>query len=183
MALKKIVLDTMGAAALIFIAVLAVRFLRIKSAEASSTELSKTYANAAYSFELKMPEDFSAWPPNGTAGRDASGALTGQLVVLQNLKGDAIQLAVTPDDRASPDNIFNVDDLEREAPYVDVSQAQPVQLAQGVTGMTFTEGPYPPATASTDVLMFTYRGNLYVLSADTKDRALFEATMDTWTFI
>jgi hypothetical protein len=49
--------------------------------------------------------------------------------------------------------------------------------------MTFTVGGPPPAPTSADVLMFTYRGNLYVLTAPTKDRALFEAMMETWKFI
>jgi hypothetical protein len=150
------------------------------TASASPTALAKTYKNTDYGFALKMPADFSAYPPNASPGRDATGAKTGEAIVLQNQKGDMVQIVITPDDRASPDNTFTATDLEREAPYVDPSDAQPVQLAQGVTGMTFTE---PAADgASTDALIFTYRGNLYELSANTTDRALFEAMMETWSF-
>jgi hypothetical protein len=172
-----------GAAVFVAFVALAIYFLATFSAEASLAALTKTYSNPAWGFMLKMPADFSAYPPNATPGRDATGALTGQAIVLQNAEGDSLQIVVTPSELASPDNTFTVADLAREAPDVDPSLAQPVQLASGVTGMTFTQGGPPPAPTSEDVLMFTYRGNLYVLTAPTKDRALFEAMMETWTFL
>jgi hypothetical protein len=178
MALKKTAVITGAAATLV---ALAIGGFSLRSSAASV--LTKTYTNAAYGFALKMPADFSAYPPNASPARDATGALTGQAIVLQNTAGDAVQIVVTPADKASPDNTFTATDLQREAPYIDPSEAQSVDLASGVTGMTFTVGGPPPAPTSSDVLMFTYRGNLYVLTAPTKDRALLEAMMETWTFL
>jgi hypothetical protein len=48
---------------------------------------------------LKMPADFSAYPPNATPERDETGAPTGQAIVLQNTSGTAVQIEVTPDTR------------------------------------------------------------------------------------
>jgi hypothetical protein len=171
--------------AILFVALVAsaVYVLATVSAEASPVALTKTYSNPAWGFALKMPADFSAYPPHATPDRDATGAPTGQAIVLQNQKGDSLQIVITPSDKASPDNTITAADLEREAPDVDPSEAQSVQLPSGVTGMTFTQGVPPPAPTTADVLIFTYRGNLYVLTAPTKDRTLFEAMVETWTFI
>jgi hypothetical protein len=102
---------------------------------------------------------------------DATGAPIGQAIFLQNHKGDSLQIVVTHSDKASPDNTFTVADLKREAPYVDPSDAQSVQLASGVSGMIFTEGGPPPASTSADVLIFTFRGNLYETWADVRRSA------------
>jgi hypothetical protein len=145
--------------------------------------LTQTYRNTDWGFSLRMPADFSAYPSDGNAGRDENGNLTGETIVLQNPGGDAVQIEVTPDNRASADNTFTADDLAREAPYIDPTTAQSVQLPQDVTGISFTlTGSAAAYGTSTDVLMFTYRDNLYEVTADTKDRALFEAIMDTWRF-
>jgi len=91
---------------------------------------------------------------------------------------------MTPDDKASSDNTFTPTDLEREAPDVDPSDAQQVELAQkngqSVTGMTFSQ-PAADGTA-TDVLIFTFRGKSLRIKCRHKRRPLFEAMMDTWSF-
>src|ERR1700730_2363275 len=71
------------------------------SADATSTALTRTYTNDAYGFTLKMPDDFSAYPPDATPHLDADGKPTGQAIVLQNKKGEMVQIVVTADDRAS----------------------------------------------------------------------------------
>ena len=182
MPLPKSAVQLFGAIIVISLAALAIHVLASFNADASPA-LTKTYSNAAWGFMLKMPADFAAYPPNAIPERHDTGAPTGQAIVLQNKSGAAVQIVVMQSDRASPDNTFTAADLAREAPDIDPSDAQPVQLASGVTGMTFTQEVPPPAPTSADVLMFTYRGNLYVLNAPTKDRALFEAMMETWTFI
>ena len=178
----KSAVQLIGAVIFVALGALAIHFLAAFSVDASPA-LTKTYSNAAWGFTLKMPADFSAYPPNATPQRDETGAPTIQAIVLQNKSGAAVQIVVMQSDRASPDNAFTAADLAREAPDIDPSDARPVQLASGVTGMTFTQEVPPPAPTSADVLMLTYRGNLYVLNAPTKDRALFEAIMATWKFI
>ena len=145
--------------------------------------LSKTYANAAYGFSLKVPADFSAYPPDASPVRDSTGALTGQAIVLKNAAGAAVQIVATMDTRSSPSNILTVEDIEQQAPYLDLSKAQPVQIAPGVTGVTFTNKGHPAYGTATDEVWFAYRGNLYQVMADSKDRALFESMIATWTFL
>jgi len=40
---------------------------------------------------LKMPDDFSAYPPDVSPDLDADGKPTGEAIVLQNQNGDAVQ--------------------------------------------------------------------------------------------
>jgi hypothetical protein len=43
---------------------------------------------------LKMPADFSAYPPNAAPERDETGAPMGQAIVLQNKSGAAVQIGI-----------------------------------------------------------------------------------------
>ncbi len=72
-------------AAIIFIALMAsaIHFLAGFDAKAS-----------AYGFTLKMPADFSAYPPNATPERDKTGAPMGQAIVLQNSDSAMVQIVV-----------------------------------------------------------------------------------------
>jgi hypothetical protein len=162
---------------------LAIHFLAGFSAQASSVALTKTYSSPAWGFALKMPADFSAYPPNATPERNETGAPTGQAIVLQNKRGAGIQIVVTEDTRAESSDILTADDIEQIAPYFDLLEAQPIEIAPGVIGTTFTYGKHPSFDSATENVWFTYRGNLYELTAPTKDRALFEAMMETWTFL
>jgi hypothetical protein len=63
--------------------------------EASPLALTKTYSNPAFGFMLKMPADFSAYPPNATPVRDETGAPLVQAIVLQNKSGAAVQIVVS----------------------------------------------------------------------------------------
>src|ERR1700675_2916745 len=81
----------------------------------TSTALTKTYANASYGFILKMPADFSAYPPHGSPARDDNGMPTGEAVVLQNSTGAKVQIVITSDGHTDADNILTVDDVEQQA--------------------------------------------------------------------
>src|SRR5436190_16737318 len=119
--------------AILFVALLAsaIHFLGSRSADPSPSALTKTYSNPAYGFVLKMPADFSAYPPNATPERDETGAPTGQAIVLQNKSGAAVQIVVTPDSRQERNTILTADDIEQLAPYYDISEAQPIEIAPG----------------------------------------------------
>jgi hypothetical protein len=47
----------------------AIRFLASQGADSSPSALSKPYTNVAYGFALKMPADFSAYPPDASLVR------------------------------------------------------------------------------------------------------------------
>lgn len=170
-------------AAIICIAFVASALHVLASRSASSAALTKTYSNPAWGFTLKMPADFSEYPPNATPTRDETGAPTGQPVVLQNKSGAAVQIEITPESPEQSIDILTVDDLKQMAPYLDLSQAQPIEIAPGVTGMTFTDTKHPSFGNATENVWFTYRGNLYEVTADAKNGTLFKSMMATWTFI
>jgi hypothetical protein len=137
--LTKSAVQTIGAAIFLVLIFFAIRPLAIPSAEASPASLSKTYKNPAYGFALKMPADFSVYPPNASPGRDAAGALTGEVIILRNNVGAAVQIEVTQDNRAvSGTNVLTADDVEQLVPYLDLSNAQAIQIAPDITGVTFT---------------------------------------------
>jgi hypothetical protein len=99
-------------AAIIFIGLLAsaIHLLAAFSAD-SPTALTKTYSNAAWGFALKMPADFSAYPPSATPQRDETGAPTGQAIVLQNKGGAAVQIQIAPDSREVRNSTLSVRDF------------------------------------------------------------------------
>lgn len=169
--------------AILFIALLASAIQFLASFNASSIALTKTYSNPAWGFMLKMPADFSEYPPNATPARDETGAPTGQAIVLQNKSGVAVQIQIAPDSREVSNSTLTADDMEQLAPYYDLSQAQPIEIAPGIIGMRFTDSKHPAYGTSTENVWFTYRGNLYEVTANTKDGALFKSMVATWTFI
>jgi hypothetical protein len=178
---KKSVL-VFGAIALVSVGLLA-SFARSTPIANNSTALTKIYSNAAYGFILKMPDDFSAYPPHGSPARDENGMPTGEAVVLQNSTGAAVQIVITPDGRPSASNVLTVEDVEQLAPYLDLSDAMPIQIAPGITGLRFTDSEHPAYGTSTDEVWFAYRGNLYQVIADAKFDDLFKLMMSTWSFI
>jgi hypothetical protein len=169
--------------ATLFIALLASAIQFLASFNASSIALTRTYSNPAWGFTLKMPDDFSAYPPNATPERDETGAPAGQAIVLQNKSGAAVQIEITPDSREQSTDILTVDDLEQMAPHLDLSQAHPIEIAPGIIGMRFTDSKHPNFGNATENVWFTYRGNLYEVTADAKDAALFKSIIATWIFI
>jgi hypothetical protein len=172
-----------GVVAVVLLSLAAVGLHFHPGADASPAALSKPYTNAAYGFTLKMPADFSAYPPNATPNRDEIGAPTGQAIVLQNKSGAIVQIEITPDSRAESSDVLTADDMEQLAPVYDLSEAQPIQMAPGVVGVTFTDTKYPSFGTATEQVWFAYRGNLYTVTADAKNAALFKSMMTTWTFI
>jgi hypothetical protein len=109
---------------------------------------------------LKMPADFAAYPPNATPNSDETGAPTGQALLLQNTHGTMVQIVIAPDTRAQPSTNLTVDDIERSAPYFDLSHATPLEIAPGVVGVTFTDAEHSAFGSSTEAVWFAYRGNM-----------------------
>jgi hypothetical protein len=170
-----------GVAALLAVVIFALR-VTAPPAASNSNALTKTYSNAAYGFTLKMPADFSAYPPDASTGRDATGAPTVQTIGLQNTRGAAVQIVVTSGIRPQSTNILTADDIAQFAPYLDLSQAEPIQIAPGVMGMTFIEAEHPAYGDATEEVWFAYRGNQYEVIADAKIGALLRSMLATWTF-
>jgi hypothetical protein len=146
--------------AILFIALLASAIQFLASFNASSIALTKTYSNPAWGFTLKMPADFSAYPPNATPNRDATGAPTGEAIVLQNESGVAVQIQIAPDSREVSNSTLTADDMVQLAAGYDLSGAEPIHIAPGVVGMAFTDSKHSSFGNATENVWFTYRGNL-----------------------
>ncbi len=101
----KSAVQSIGAVAFLALVVLAIHFLATPSADASRVALSKTYTNVAYGFALKMPADFSAYPPDDSPNRDATSP-TVTTIVLQNIAGSVVQIVITPGIRPQSNNIL-----------------------------------------------------------------------------
>jgi hypothetical protein len=81
--------------AVVFVALVASAIHSLASrSRGSLSALTKTYSNPTYGFMLKMPADFSAYPPNAAPERDETGAPMGQAIVLQNKSGAAVQIGI-----------------------------------------------------------------------------------------
>jgi hypothetical protein len=74
---------------------------------------------------------------------------------------------------ASSTNTLTADDIEQIAPYYNISEAQPIQIAPGVIGTTFTDEGQTANGNSTEEVWFSYRGNLYEVTADAKNGPLW----------
>ncbi len=177
----KSAVQSIGAVAFLALVVLAIHFLATPSADASRVALSKTYTNVAYGFALKMPADFSVYPPDDSPNRDATSP-TVTTIVLQNIAGSVVQIVITPGIRPQSNNILTADEIEKFAPYLDLSEAEPIQIAPGVMGMTFIEAGHPAYGDATEEVWFAYRGNQYEVIADAKIGTLLRSMLATWTF-
>jgi len=147
-------------------------------AQTSSVEdlLSKTYANSIFGFSLRMPADYSAYPPDA----DATASTSGEAIVLQNAGGDAVQIEITPSPYQHPDNTLTLSDLSQLEPSLTSIDASPIAITPGVTGMTYTD-PNGAFGASTDVLFF-YHNNLYEITTSADLFPLLQAMLSTWNF-
>jgi len=94
-------------------------------------------------------------------------------------------IRLTLRDAALLENIarFRLASAAQLAPSYDLSNAKPIQIAPGVLGTTFTDTKYPGFGNATENVWFSYRGNLYDVTTDAKDGALFKSILATWTFI
>jgi hypothetical protein len=84
MVLTKSAVQIIGTAIFLVFIFFAIRFLASQGADSSPSALSKPYTNVAYGFALKMPADFSAYPPDTSLVRDETGAPTGEAILLRN---------------------------------------------------------------------------------------------------
>src|SRR6184192_1874546 len=85
---------------------------------------------------------------------------------------NALSRQVAPSDsRAESTDVLTADEIEQLAPYLDLSQAKPTQIAPGVE--------HPAYGNSTEEVWFAYRGNLYEVVADGKIGALLRSNAST----
>src|SRR6266487_4180585 len=156
MPLTKSAAPLIGAIVFIALAASAIHFLAAKT---SPGALTKTYSNAAYGFMLKMPADFSAYPPNATPNRDETGAPTGQALLLQNTHGTSANRHRARHPRAAEHQPYG-GRYRALRSVLRSLHATPLEIAPGVVGVTFTDAEHSAFGSSTEAVWFAYRGNM-----------------------
>ena len=138
----------------------------------TGSPLTKEYTNNTYRFSLSMPEDFSAQELPATD----SGGMT---VVLQDSKGNGIQILVTP----YPDDLrsLTADDVRADIPDMKVTDEQSVEIGPDNTGVAFKSDNDAFGGASREV-WFVFRGNLYQISTYARLDSLLQTMFGTWKF-
>ncbi|MBI5457878.1 hypothetical protein HY971_04110 [Candidatus Kaiserbacteria bacterium] len=134
--------------------------------------LTKNYKNDTYRFSLSMSEDFSAQE----LPLDESGAHT---ILLQNAKGEGIQILVTPNQ--GTEKTLTTNDVRASIPDMKVTDEQAVEIGSDYTGVAFLSNNDAFGGASREV-WFYFRGNLYQISTYARLDPLLKAMFGTWKF-
>ncbi len=130
------------------------------------------YKNDKYRFSLKMPEGFN----DQDLGVDESGAHT---MVLQNEKGEGIQIYITPNEGGA--KRLTANDVRASIPDMKVTGEQEVEIGPDNRGVAFISDNEAFGGASREV-WFYFRGNLYQISTYARLDSLLQAMFSTWKF-
>lgn len=135
--------------------------------------LADEYRNDTFKFSLSMPEGFRAQE----LPQDENGAHT---IVLQNDKGEGIQIYITP----YPEDPKSVTagDVRSAIPDMQVTEDQVVQIGANYQGVAFKSDNDAFEGDSREV-WFVFRGNLYQISTYARLDGLLQAMFGTWKFI
>lgn len=133
--------------------------------------LSADYKNETFRFSLDTPEGFTA----GELPPDESG---GTAIVLQNEKGEGIQIYIVP---GSEQNVLTAEDIRASIPDMEVSSPEVVEIGNQYKGVAFLSDNSAFGGASREV-WFYYKGNLYQISTYLRLDALLKAMFLTWRF-
>ena len=146
----------------------------------ASASLVKQYVSEAYRFSVSIPEDFNA--QDLPLGED--GAHT---IVLQNAKGDGIQILVTP--YPSDIKTLTADDVRASIPDMKVTDEQVVNIGSDYQGVAFKTDNDAFGGASREVWFYYPRftpsgleGQLYQISTYARLDSLLKQMFATWKF-
>lgn len=129
------------------------------------------YENARFGFGLKMPEGFSTQEMP-----DSEGVST---IVLQNRKGQGIQILITPLQEAPRELTEAM--VRRDIPDMQVTDVQVVEVGEKHRGIAFLSDNEAFNGASREVWFF-FRGNLYQISTYAHLDTLLQEMFATWQF-
>jgi hypothetical protein len=134
--------------------------------------LDADYKNETFRFALDMPDGFSV----GELPPDENG---GTAIILQNKKGEGIQIYITPTDREA--KILTAEDVRTSLPGTEVKDSQVVTIGNDHQGIAFLSDN-PAFDGSSREVWFYFRGNLYQISTYERLDTLLQAMFATWTF-
>lgn len=133
--------------------------------------LTEEYRNEALRFSLLLPEGFTA----GELPVDDEG---GRTIILQNERGEGIQIYSRPFD-----NIRNLtaDMVRADIPDMRISDIQKLEVGENHSGIAFLSDNEAFGGSSREV-WFVFRGNLYQISTYARLDALLQTMFETWKF-
>lgn len=134
--------------------------------------LSADYRNEQFRFALDMPDGFTA----GELPRDENG---GTAIILQNEKGEGIQIYVTDADPAL--RMLSAEDIRAALPDMRIEASEVVQIGSDHQGVAFLSDNEAFGGASREV-WFYFGGNLYQISTYERLDSLLKAMFATWQF-
>lgn len=138
--------------------------------------LSKDYVNQTYGFALKMPEDFA---PQEVAAQDG---FEGTTILLQNTKGDGIQIVISPfDEDTGSGYALSQERILKDIPDMKMSDVQPVEVGQNYKGLAF-KSDNDAFGGSSRAVWFVFKGNLYQINTYERLDNLLQAMFGTWQF-
>ena len=135
-------------------------------------KLTKSYRNAAYGFSLRMPDDFSAQELHDEFG---------DTVLLQNDKGEGIQILISPFDEDAGGYTLTEERIRQDISDILISEAQPVEVGNNYKGLAFKSDNDAFGGASREV-WFVFNGSLYQISTYERFDPLLKAIFGTWNF-
>jgi hypothetical protein len=135
--------------------------------------LGPTYTNKKFRFSVEMPADFKAseLPPE-----DDGGAST---ILLQNQKGDGIQIQITPVKNAPRE--LTADDVRLSIPDLKIGDEQIVEIGNNNKGVAFLSNNDAFGGHSREV-WFYFGNNLYQISTYARLDPLLKSMFATWKF-
>lgn len=142
-----------------------------EAGEYTGAPLSADYKNEQFRFALDTPEGFTA----GELPPDENG---GTAIVLQNEKGEGIQIYVVPE---IDQKVLTADDIRASIPDMEVSSPEVVEIGNQYKGVAFLSNSSAFGGASREV-WFYYKGNLYQISTYARLDGLLKAMFSTWSF-
>ena len=144
-------------------------------AGSAAVSLTKEYRNSTYFFSLRMPADYTASEmPQPQGG--------GETIVLQNGKGDGIQIDVSIfDEDTSGSYTLTEARIRKDLPNIVMQDVQPVEIGPAYTGLAFI-GYNPSFGGQSREVWFVYHGEFYQISTYTRLDPLMQAIFATWRF-
>ena len=142
-----------------------------KVVEESAPPLGTTYTNKTHKFSVQIPEGFTSQE----LAVDENG---GTAIVLQDQKGNGVQIYITPDKSGAAS--LSADDVRASLPEMRVVDAQDVELGTE-KGVAFMSDNDAFSGASREV-WFYFHGNLYQISTYARLDPLLQSMFGTWKF-
>lgn len=134
--------------------------------------LTARYKNETFGFSLNIPEGF-------TVGELPKDEQEGTAIVLQNEKGEGIQIYIVP---AADTKTLTAQDIRATIQDMKVEAEEIVTIGSEYTGVAFLSNNAAFDGASREV-WFYFRGNLYQISTYQRLDTLLKAMFATWKFL